>query len=291
MARPILHVPISSMPSFKQVDVFTDKKFRGNPVAVFFDAKNIPTEEKAVISAWTNLSEATFVEKPTHPDADYKVRIFALNEELPFAGHPTIGTCHALIEAGLIKPKNGRIVQECEAGLVQLTISDTNPVQIAFQLPYVRRIEVLLKLLPAVAEALDISKVLGMVVYDVGPVWCVVELKSAAELLALKPNGAALVALAKQLGAGGFQLYGPHPEKNTYETRTFFADGTGMFEDPVCGSGSGATGAYLRDAQGFSGEIYLRQGTVLRREGRVTVLCGENILVLGSAVTVIDGEY
>lgn len=260
-------------------------------MAVFFDAANIPTEEMAIISAWTNLSEATFVEKPTHPDADYKVRIFSVDVELPFAGHPTIGTCHALLEAGLIKPTNGRIVQECGAGLVQLTVSDTVPVEITFDLPYIRPKEVALSSLQPVAAALGVPKVVGLTIYDVGPVWGVVELASAAELLQLTPDSAAVVALIEQLGTIGFQVFGPHPEKDTYETRTFFSDSNGVREDPVCGSGSGATGAYLRDNYGFSGSIYLRQGTVLNREGRVTVLCGETVSVLGSAVTVVDGRY
>lgn len=288
---PESHFSSTTMPAFKQVDVFATKKFRGNPVAVFFDAGSIPTEEKAIMSAWTNLSEATFVEKPTHPDADYKVRIFAHEAELPFAGHPTIGTCYALLEEGLIKPKNGRIIQECGAGLVQLTVSDTVPVQISFELPYVRRTDVPLQHLPAIASALGVPKILGLAIYEVGPVWGVMELTSAEEVLALEPDYTAVAAISKLLKLSGLQVFGPHPEKDTYETRTFVSESVGVNEDPVCGSGSGATGAYLRDAHGFTGSAYLRQGTVLNREGRVRVECGQTMSVLGSAVTIIRGEY
>lgn len=260
-------------------------------MAVFFDAENISSEEMSVMSAWTNLSEATFVEQPTHPDADYKVRIFALEKELPFAGHPTIGTCHALLEAGLIKPKNGKIVQKCSAGLVSLTVSDSTPVEITFELPRERRVDVPQSSSVTVAAALGVPKIMGLATYEVGPVWCVVELESALQLLSLTPDHAAIQAVAKLLNILGLQVFGPHPEKDTYETRTFVAESVGVTEDPVCGSGSGATGSYLRDVHGVKGPIYLRQGTVLRREGRVTVGCGRTVTVLGSAVTVVDGLY
>ncbi|QFZ26212.1 putative antisense-enhancing sequence [Clavispora lusitaniae] len=278
------------MPTFKQVDVFTSQKYRGNPVAVFFNAEEIPDSEKSLMSAWTNLSEATFVQKPTHPEADYKVQIFALQEELPFAGHPTIGTCHALLEAGLIEPKNGKIVQECGAGLVTLSVSEAEEVEISFVLPYAKPIGGQEQYLEELSCALGGFRLLGAFGYDVGPLWYVVELENAEVVIGLTPDFAALSALSEKMGITGFQVLGRHAEQHTFETRTF-APLVGIKEDPVCGSGSGATGAYLRDKKGFNGDVYLRQGTVLNREGRIKVTCDKEISVRGSAVTVINGEY
>lgn len=111
------------MPPFKQVDVFTNKPFKGNPLAVFFDADNLSDDEMQAIANWTNLSETTFVTKPTVEKADYQVRIFTTVSELPFAGHPTVGTCYALLELKLIRPNSdGKIYQQCAAGLVELGI-------------------------------------------------------------------------------------------------------------------------------------------------------------------------
>jgi PhzF family phenazine biosynthesis protein len=122
---------------FKQVDVFTSVPFGGNPVAVVLDARGLSESQMQRIANWTNLSETTFVLPPTQPEADYRVRIFTPRAELPFAGHPTLGTAHALLEAGKITARNGRLTQECATGLIALTVStaDSDTVQIAFDLP------------------------------------------------------------------------------------------------------------------------------------------------------------
>ena len=125
---------------FKQVDVFTNRKFKGNPVAVFFDADDLNSDEMQAIAKWTNLSETTFVLKTTNKDADYKLRIFTPKNELPFAGHPTIGSCFALIESGLIQPKSGKLIQECGAGLVEILVGGDVSIPknliLSFRLPY-----------------------------------------------------------------------------------------------------------------------------------------------------------
>lgn len=275
------------MPQFKQVDVFTSEKFKGNPVAVFFGADHLSTEEMSKISAWTNLSEATFVVKPTKEDSSYHVRIFSLEEELPFAGHPTVGTCFALLEAGLIKPKNGKIIQECQAGQVELTVDEASG-RILFLLPYARRSEVSAEAVAKVENALGVSSH-GSAIYDVGPVWLTVKLDSAETVLALKPDWAKGAQVSRDLGIAGFQVIGQRSDRK-YETRTF-APVEGINEDPVCGSGSGATGAYLRDSEGLTGSFQIRQGTILNRAGDVFVEIGEKIHVGGNAVTVINGEY
>lgn len=126
-----------SQVSFKQVDVFTAVPFRGNPVAVVLHADGMTDEQMQQIANWTNLSETTFVISKTNPLADYRVRIFTPGSELPFAGHPTIGTAHALLEAGLVKATDGALVQECGAGLVrlELTTDEDGHREIAFELP------------------------------------------------------------------------------------------------------------------------------------------------------------
>ncbi|GEQ69962.1 hypothetical protein JCM33374_g3638 [Metschnikowia sp. JCM 33374] len=276
------------MPVFKQVDVFSKEKYRGNPVAVFLDADNLSTEEMSRMSAWTNLSEATFVQRATDSKADYKVRIFSLETELPFAGHPTIGTCHALLESGVIQPTDGKIYQECGAGIVELEIHQE---KISFELPYARRRELTPAQIQTVVTSLGVPfSTNRAAIYEVGPVWLVVRLDSASTVLSLEPDFVAVSQVSEALGVAGFQVLGSHPEENCFETRTF-APLLGIKEDPVCGSGSGATGAFLRDEERFNGTCLLRQGTALNRKGRVKVSVGEKISVGGASVTVLRGEY
>lgn len=277
------------MPQFKQVDVFTTEKYRGNPVAVFFDAGHLSSAEMSRMSAWTNLSEATFVLPPTKPGADYRVRIFTLKDELPFAGHPTIGTCFALLEAGLIKPKNGKIIQECAAGLVELDITETSPPSIRFKLPYEHRRELSKTDIAKVAGALGVDSVIDAAVYDVGPIWLTVLLETAQDVLQLKPDMGHVSKVSEELDVSGFQVIGKYEDRK-YETRTFNPR-EGVDEDPVCGSGSGATAAFLRDSQGVTGVSKLSQGTVLDRAGKITIDGGPEVFVGGNAVTVINGEY
>lgn len=275
------------MPQFKQVDVFTSKKFMGNPLAVFFDADNLSTEEMSRMSAWTNLSEATFITKPTVEGADYQVRIFSLAEELPFAGHPTIGTCHALIEAGLIKPKNGKIFQQCKAGLVELTIDGA---KILFQLPGETRREVSEEARVKVEATLGGPKVLALAIYDVGPVWLTARITSAKEVVELKPDLQAMITLSKELSILGFQIIGASPQDDVYEVRTF-APADGINEDPACGSGAGATAAHLRDFCSETRTLTLKQGTAINRRAELIVNAEGTVSVGGNAVTVVNGTY
>lgn len=277
------------MPQFKQVDVFTTEKFKGNPVAVFFDSEHLTDKEKGHISAWTNLSEATFIEPTTKPEADYKVRIFSMEHELPFAGHPTIGTCHALLEAGIIKPKNGKVVQECGAGLVSLEVTDTTPPIFRFKLPYAKRRDLTRQEIAKVTEVLGVSDAIDAAVYNVGPVWLTILLDSAETVLQLDPQEVRLIEVSKDLQVSGIQVIGRYSD-HKYETRTF-APLIGVKEDPVCGSGSGATAAFLRDSQKITGTTELSQGAALNRAGKITIEGGDEIFVSGSAVTVIDGNY
>ncbi|KAF3993478.1 hypothetical protein FT663_00501 [Candidozyma haemuli var. vulneris] len=278
------------MPPFKQVDVFTTKRYKGNPVAVFFEADDLSSEQMAQMSSWTNLSEATFVLKPTNKDADYKLRIFALEHELPFAGHPTIGTCHALLEAGLIEPKDGKIYQECAAGLVELTVEDG---RIKFQLPYAKQLRTPGDI-TAVTKHLFQDEIKSTspeaILFDVGPHWLTLRLDSAETVLSLKPNQAGLKQLSEAWGITGVQALGPHKAENTYELRTF-CPAVGCDEDPVCGSGSGAAGAFLAASGELKGTINIIQGTNLKREGKVTVTNEDKVTVGGPAITTLEGTW
>lgn len=275
------------MPLFKQIDVFTAVKFKGNPVAVFFDADHLSTAEMAQMSTWTNLSEATFVLKPTQPGADYRVRIFSRDEELPFAGHPTIGTCFALLEAGLIESHEGKIVQECKGGLVQLEVSSDRKIQ--FQLPYARRTEPSKEQMDKLLDVIGKSEYIGAAIYEVGPFWFAVELPNAADVLSVASSSKRVTDYCRENKISGFQLLGKQADRS-YVTRTLDAV---VEEDPVCGSGSGATGAYLRDTHGFTGQFLINQGHKLARDGKVQVTVDSDgaIKVAGNAVTVIDGTY
>lgn len=263
---------------FKQVDAFASAPFKGNPVAVFFNADSLTTEQMADIAQWTNLSEATFVVGTTSPKADYRVRIFSGRKELPFAGHPSVGTCHAVLEAGLV-PRKRTVVQECGAGLVPLTVGD----RIEFQLPYAKRTSVGAK---GVAECLGVADAAACM-YETGPRWLVVCVNVAVETL--EPDWALVTQVCTDTGADGLEVI--QKVGHGYAARTF-APKIGVNEDPVCGSGAGAAAAYLRDEMGRREPFEITQGSCLGREGKITVRYdGDSIYVGGEAVTTISGEW
>ena len=283
---------------FKQVDVFTLAPFKGNPVAVVLDADGMSTEQMQQVANWTNLSETTFVVAVTKPSADYHVRIFTPQAELPFAGHPTIGTAHALLEAGLIEAKNGNLVQQCRAGLIKLEVTkDQHGAQwIAFALP-----EPLMTALDA-GQVDALEDVLGValqrqsppMLVDVGPRWVVAQLKNARDVLAARPDIARMKAHDLQAKTTGVVLFGEHdtglPAK--IEIRAF-APAHGIEEDPVCGSGTGCVGAFIRNSgqiAHFGGDFLAMQGAALGRAGVLRLALSEQtIQVGGNAVTCVDG--
>jgi PhzF family phenazine biosynthesis protein len=284
---------------FKQVDVFTSTPFGGNPVAVVLDASPLVETQMRSIANWTNLSETTFVFPPTQPGADYRLRIFTPRAELPFAGHPTIGTAHALIEGGLIQPRHGRIIQECMAGLITLTVT-TDPTRIeriAFRLPRA-------DLTPLTqTQTQEMSLILGVsasgfrppAFVDVGPVWSVVQLPDAHSVLSLQPDLTALASFDGRYGSVGVMVFGRKEFGATeaFEVRAF-APILGVNEDPVCGSGNGCVAAYIV-ATGQRAEVgnqyTASQGSIVGREGRVDIAFDETdgIYVGGRATTLIEG--
>ena len=269
---------------FSQVDVFTATPLFGNPVAVVHQAEGITTDQMHTFTSWTNLSEATYLLPTTTDAADYRVRIFCPGRELPFAGHPTLGTCHAWLETGG-EPRSDVIVQECGAGLVRIRRAGD---VLAFAAPPLQRSGPLDE-----ADVERIARGLGLTRADIvdhqwcdnGPGWQAVLLESADQVLALDPDPALLTGL--DVG-----VVGPHSSGDVdYEVRAFFPGNSGLTEDPVTGSLNAALAQWLIGS-GRAPETYIAaQGTALGRAGRVHVMReGEDIWVGGRCVTVISGE-
>ncbi|MEI6001602.1 PhzF family phenazine biosynthesis protein [Paraburkholderia bengalensis] len=286
---------------FKQVDVFTSVPFKGNPLAVVFDADGLDSEQMQAIARWTNLSETTFLLKPTDPSADYRVRIFTTRGELPFAGHPTLGSAHAWREAGNQPKQSGRLVQQCAAGLIELTEADSARDVWAFAAPPARVTPLADDQYGALAEALRSDAVdytaqpCGV---DNGPQWLVVRMKSAQACLALDPDAAALGRVARTVGAHGIAAYGPHDAHGpaTFELRCLMmGGGLGMGEDPVTGSANAALAGLLTAQNTRPGMQYtVRQGTALGRAGDVYVRYDDaagKTWIGGASVTIVDGTF
>ncbi|AKJ31721.1 PhzF family phenazine biosynthesis protein [Caldimonas brevitalea] len=273
--------------AFKQVDVFSGAALRGNPLAVVFSAEGLSDEQMAEFARWTNLSETTFLLPPTDPAADYRVRIFTPSEELPFAGHPTLGSCHAWLEAGGRPRTPGQVVQQCAVGLVTLRREDDSG-RLAFAAPPLRMREVEPGLLADVCAALGVTvqQVEAARWLDNGPTWLGLRLASAEAVLALEPRHGALVALAK---VGVIGPWGPGAPCQ-FEVRAF-AEPVGVPEDPVTGSLNASLAQWLI-GEGVAPERYVAaQGTRLGRAGRVHIVReGDTVWVGGESRTCIDGS-
>jgi PhzF family phenazine biosynthesis protein len=274
--------------AFKQVDVFTSVALKGNPVAVILDAEGLSAAQMQAISNWTNLSETTFVTAATDPAADYALRIFTPKSELPFAGHPTLGTAHAAIEAGLAAPKEGRVVQQCAVGLVEVSESGSG---LSFRLPRYA--------FEDAPEPVALTAALGEgtiknapQIVNVGPRWVIAELESAMAVEQLLPDYPALADYDRRHGTTGLTVYAEIADGGIIVRS--FAPADGIAEDPVCGSGNGAVAAYrLRAGQLFAGSSYAAsQGRQVGRDGCVRVrIDGADIHVGGDCVTVVDGTF
>jgi PhzF family phenazine biosynthesis protein len=277
--------------AFQQVDVFTAVPFKGNPVAVVLDGDAVSSEQMQTIAAWTNLSETTFVCSPTDQRADYRLRIFTPKRELPFAGHPTIGSAHAVLRQGLKPRAAGRLVQECGKGLVDIRI-DGDRLLLALPEPQVR--EPTTSQVAAAADGLGVraTDVQRSAIIDVGPVWFTVQLGSGAAVRALAPDMGKLAAL-NAIGITGVNVFGLYPAGAgaDLEVRSF-APGDGIPEDPVCGSGNGCVAALVRRDGVLKARTYVAsQGRCVGRDGLVTVQFDAGTIWLGGhAVTCIEGR-
>ena len=271
--------------AYCQVDVFTQTALKGNPLGVVIGADDFTTEQMAAFANWTNLSETTFLLKPTKAGADYRVRIFTVARELPFAGHPTLGTCHVWLQAGG-QPKGEEVVQECGAGLVRLRRDGK---RLAFAAPPLKRSgTVEADVLAQIARCLGVAPAAIKASHwvDNGPGFVAVLLASRKDVLALKPDFAAMGDL--RIGVVGPWQPGDGSEAQL-EIRAF-VPGEGVKEDPVTGSLNAGVAQWMI-AAGLAPQRYVAsQGTALGRAGRVHVeKIGDDVWVGGETVTCIEG--
>ncbi len=274
---------------FAQVDVFTAMPLLGNALAVVIDGEGLSDAAMASFARWTNLSETTFLLPPTRPEADYRVRIFTPGGELPFAGHPTLGSAHCWLSAGGVPKQKGRVVQECEIGLVTIQRGgDRKRERLAFAAPPLKRSgPVSAELHAQVLHSLRLpaDAVLDVVWVDNGPGWIAARLRSAEAVLALQPDFGAMQGL--KLGVVGAY---PAASPQQFEVRAFVPD-IGVPEDPVTGSFNAGLALWLIEA-GLAPDRYVAaQGAKLGRAGRIHVQRdAEATWIGGDVVPLIAGE-
>lgn len=299
---------------FKQVDVFTATPYLGNPLAVVLDGAGLDDAAMQRFAQWTNLSETTFLLPPTEPTADYRVRIFTPGGELPFAGHPTIGSCHAWLQAGGKPKAAGRVVQQCAAGLVPLRLEGE---RLAFSAPPLKRSAPSPTLLAKVAGALGLKaqQIVAAQVLDNGPVWFGLLLSDADTVLRLVPDHRMLKELGVKAGVAGVpgaegssmligrsnrearafggkaQAAEGDGQKIDLEVRAFAAP-IGVEEDPVTGSLNASLAEWLIAEGHMPARYVAAQGQCLGRAGRVSIERDSDgmVWVGGDAVTCIDGQ-
>jgi PhzF family phenazine biosynthesis protein len=270
---------------FTQVDVFTNELTFGNPVAVVHDADDLTTQEMADLARWTNLSETTFLLTPTDEQADYRLRIFTPSTELPFAGHPTLGSAHAWLEAGGVAKDAESLVQQCEAGLVPIRRYDT---RLAFAAPpLIRGGDVDAEDLTEIIAFLGIDRdvIVDAQWADNGPGWVALLLSNAETVLALRPKA---VESGRLSSVGVIGPYSPGSEVD-FEIRAFTAM-VPQSEDPVTGSLNAALGQWLIGTQRAPSSYVASQGTAIGRRGRVYVTeINDNVWIGGDTVTGVTG--
>ncbi len=281
---------------FKQIDVFTTVPYLGNPVAVVLDGSGLDDDAMQRFARWTNLSETTFVLPPTDSAADYALRIFTPGGELPFAGHPTLGSCHAWLEAGGQPAAHDEVVQQCAVGLVRVRRAHG---RLAFAAPRCAMNEPPAEQLAEVAHALglDAARILAARLLDNGPVWLGLLLDAPATVLALRPDHAALARLGVKVGVSALisvaaQRQGADREAAAQLEVRAFAAAIGVPEDPVTGSLNASLAQWLIEAGQLPPRYLAQQGQCLDRAGRVQVErdASGQVWVGGSSVSCIDGS-
>ncbi len=282
---------------FKQIDVFSAKPFMGNPVAVVLDCANLTPQDMQMIARWANLSETTFV-LPPEQGGDYRIRIFTPVSELPFAGHPAIGTVHAALESGVLPSGKTEYIQECGAGLLTVRTEQAGPERLLF----VRAPSATLRLiedneLDELNAALDTDAgpTVRPQVVSVGPTWAVLDLGEADTVSMLQPKMSALASISRAMNITGVAVFGRERGSDVALRVRAFAPAEGVPEDPVCGSGNVCIAAFLRESGLLSsvGNFYsVSQGREVGRDGKVHIRVDPKtgaIELGGAAVTCIDG--
>lgn len=264
---------------FLQLDVFASRLLDGNPLAVVVGADALDGSTMQRIARWTNLSETAFLLHPTRPGADYRVRIFTPRQELPFAGHPSVGSAYVAIEAGCV-PARARLVQECAAGLLPVAVQGQGPARtVRVQAPPARIADADEALAAAVGRALALDLPPAAVhCIDNGPLWIVCDLGQARAVRALAPDLVAIAALCRARGAVGVSVFGDEDAGDAAMAVRAFCPADGIPEDPVTGSANAAIGALLLHGGRLArhGHRYVAsQGREVGRDGRVEVTVDE----------------
>lgn len=272
---------------FSQVDVFTDTLTLGNPVAVVHDAAGLDESRMQAFARWTNLSETTFLLPPTQAGADYRVRVFTPGGELPFAGHPTLGSARAWLAAGGVPANPGTVVQECAVGLVRIRLDATVPGRAAFAAPPLRRsgpVDDATRERLTRAVGVPADRVQAAQWVDNGPGWAALLLATAQDVLDARAD-------RDLIGEQAVGLVAPHPAGGPADVEVrAFHPGVGVQEDPVTGSLAAGLGQWLTSAALVPARFTIRQGTVLGRRGLIRVeRDGEQVWVGGDTVLGIQG--
>lgn len=303
---------------FMQVDVFSPTPYQGNPLAVVLDGEGLGDAQMQDFARWTNLSETTFLLPPTVPGADYRVRIFTPSNELPFAGHPTLGSCHAWLAAGGKPARAGRVVQQCAKGLVALQPLAAKPSLWSFAAPATRRQPISEAQLLPVLQALQLSReaVLACQQLDNGPNFWALLLRDADSVFAAKPDFAALYAMRVEVGLAAIYprpptagliarssrearafRQSPQPAaaqeiEPDIEVRAFFNATTVACEDPITGSFNASLAQWLIDAGHIQAPYLASQGVALGRQGLVHIEqdASGQVWVGGQVSPCIQGE-
>jgi PhzF family phenazine biosynthesis protein len=284
---------------FKQVDAFTSRPLFGNPVAVVLAADGLDDEQMQRIAAWTNLSETTFVLKPTIPQPAYRLRIFTPSHELPFAGHPTIGSCHAVLEAGIVAPVGGRLVQECGAGNLPLRVEGEGPERrIWVEAPEAKVMGEFPEMARTLSEALgsQIAESPAPTALRNGPNWLFVRFDRESDVASLKPDMSGVAKLSLEQSISGIAAFAFVDGGEFAVHIRCFAPAFGINEDPVTGSANAALPAHLAHhglLERTGREYVATQATEMGRDGRVYVRVlydSGRAEIGGQAVTVVEGE-
>jgi PhzF family phenazine biosynthesis protein len=284
------------MPRYLEIDVFTLHPFHGNPLAVIVDAEGLDAAAMQRIASWTNLSETAFLLPPTTPAADYRVRIFTPRQELPFAGHPSVGAAYAAIMAGRMADGSGTRAQECAAGLLPLRIEGQGPGRLIHVRAPRAKLHPPLPAVPAQALAAALGAPLhGLAqVVDVGAVWLLAGLADGAAVRALRPDQAAIAALTQATGCVGVAVFGREPAGDAALAVRAFCPGDGIAEDPVTGSANAAIGALLHqrgELAAIGARYRVSQGREVGRDGVVEVQVEDDgaVWIGGQCAACVEG--